>query len=183
MKRAWLLTVVGAAALCTTGCGQTVPVEGAPRPDASIMSFGEEARWTATIQQVNQVRFNAPDSARDRSYGSLQWTQADAPARSTVNLAFTYTGSERELSWAILFGKCGTASMTVLPRSSFPELDTGGGGSAKVNATLTLEFPNNGHVPLRDLQRSHWRSRIAHRKWRPEVRRRLATLAVICSRR
>lgn len=143
-----LTTFAAAAALGLTACSKTVPVEGAPRPSASV-SPGERT-WTTTIQQVDQSRFNAPDSTRDRSHGSAQWSRGDGPTLSRVNLVFQYGGTERDLSWAILFGNCGNASLPVLPLSAFPELDVTGAGRARFDATLSVELPTSGtfHIDI-----------------------------------
>ena len=148
MKHAILVSVLLGGALGVTACSGAVPVQGAADPASASSSDGP--RWTATIQTVRQDRFNHPDSIRDKSYGSAQWARGDGPAQSKVNLVFTYAGSERDLSWAILFGNCGTASLPVIPRSSFPELDVSGGGSARVSAALAVELPTSGayHIDI-----------------------------------
>ena len=143
------LAALGIAAIGITACSNAVPVTGAPGPAALVASSGEP-RWTTVIQQVAQSRFNAPDSSRDRSYGSAEWTRGSGPAESKVNLAFTYSGPERDLSWAILFGRCGSATLTLVPKSSFPELEVAGGGKAQLNATLSVELPTSGiyHIDI-----------------------------------
>ena len=107
-------------------------------------------RWTTTLQQVNEGKFDRPDSTRDRSFGSVSWTEGPSPAISRVRLSYTHGGPERDLSWAILFGRCGTASMPVAARSNFPELDLSGGGKADAEITLALELPKSGvyHVDV-----------------------------------
>lgn len=149
MKHGMVWAALGIAALGITACSSTGPVTGAPSPVASAGLSGEP-RWTTTIQQEAQSRFNAPDSSRDRSYGSAEWRRGNGPTLSNVNLAFSYSGPERDLSWAILFGRCGSASLTVLPRSSFPELEVSGGGKAQLNATLSIELPTSGlyHIDI-----------------------------------
>lgn len=149
MKHGMFLATLGAGALGITACSHTVPIEGAAQPAASVSS-SREPKWTTSIKSVDQNRFNVADSTRDRSYGSAHWSRGDAPTRSRVNLVFAYAGPERDLSWAILFGSCGSASLPVIPRSIFPELDVSGGGSAKVSATLSLEFPTSGtyHIDI-----------------------------------
>ena len=143
MKHAMLLATFVAGALSLTGCSHTVPANGASRATASVLPL-RDAKWTASVQSVNQSRFGATDSTRDKSYGSAEWTRGDGPGLSTVNLAFTYTGPEHDLSWAILFGRCGSASLPLIPISNFPELEVAGGGRTQVTATLPLEFPTSG---------------------------------------
>lgn len=126
-----------------------VPIYGVANFAAAVSPSGEP-RWTANIKSVSQFRFNAADSTRDRSHGSAQWNRGDGPAFSSVSLAFTYAGTERGLSWAILFGSCGNSSLPVIPMSTFPELDVSGGGRAQITATISLEFPTSGayHIEI-----------------------------------
>jgi hypothetical protein len=149
MKHGMFLATLGAGALGLTACSQTVPMNGAAEPAASVSSLREPG-WTASIKSVTESHFNVADSTRDRSYGSAQWSRGDRPTLSRVNLAFSYGGTERELSWAILFGSCGTASLPLIPISNFPELEVGGGGHAQVDATLSLELPTSGtyHIDI-----------------------------------
>lgn len=153
MKKAILLATVCAGLIGVSGCARTVPVErasGAPGPVTSVQASAQ-SRWTASIQPVSQEsRFNVPDSSRDRSYGTAQWRQGELPTLSRVTLAFDYAGPERDLSWAILFGPCGSASLPVIPRTQFPELDVSGGGSAQVTATLSVTLPTSGayHIEI-----------------------------------
>jgi hypothetical protein len=65
-----------------------------------------------------------------------------------VHIQFTYTGPERDLSWAILYGNCGAASMMVMPLSGFPEIDLSAGGTAEINAQISTEFPVSGQYRL-----------------------------------
>jgi hypothetical protein len=82
------------------------------------------------------------------AYGSASWRLGDGPEVSVVDLSFTYGGTERELSWAILFGRCRSASLPILPVSSFPEIDFTGGGTIRVQAKLSLELPTTGQYHL-----------------------------------
>lgn len=153
MRHAILVGVLLGGALGVTACSGSVPVQGGADPASASSSGGP--RWTANIRTVYQDRFNAPDSVSDKSYGSAQWTRGDAPAQSVVNLVFTYAGAERDLSWAILFGNCGTASLPVIPRSSFPELDVSGGGAARASATIAVELPALGAYHINIYRNRH----------------------------
>lgn len=145
MKRGMILSALGAGALSVAACSASVPVQGAGDPSAaSSVSSSREPRWTAIIQNVAQTRFNMADTTRDRSYGSAQWSPDNRPTLSRVSVVFNYGGTERELSWAILIGNCGSASLPVIPISNFPELEVGSGGHAQLEAPLTLEFPISG---------------------------------------
>ena len=149
MNHGMFQAAVAIAAVVIAGCSSAGPASGAGG-SAALASSSGEPRWTTTIQQVAQTRFNAPDSSRDRSYGSAEWSRGNAPAESKINVAFTYSGPERDLSWAILFGRCGSASLTLLPKSSFPELEISGGGKAQLSATLSVELPTSGlfHIDI-----------------------------------
>jgi len=147
MKQRMLLATLGAGALGLAGCAHTVPVEGAATPSASV-SASDGGRWSTSIQSVTQNRGDVGQSTRDKSYGSAQWTAGSGPRISNVNLVFTYAGTERDLTWAILSGSCGTAPLPLIPGSSFPELNVGGGGRAQVNAVLPLDLPTSGTYHL-----------------------------------
>jgi hypothetical protein len=149
MKHGMFLATLGAGALGLIACSPAVPVSGAANPAASVSSSAEP-RWTTSIQPVTLTHFNVQDSTSDRGYGSAQWSRGDIPALSRVNLVFTFAAAQRNLSWAILFGTCGSASLPLIPVSSFPELEVGAGGRAEVSATLSLEFPTSGtyHIEI-----------------------------------
>ena len=100
--------------------------------------------WTTRFRSVAPTHLDSGDSTRHSSYGTADWSPGDARALSKLHVKFTYSGRETELSWAILYGTCGTASLPVIPMSNFPELDLSAGGSTEVNTTLTLEFPLSG---------------------------------------
>lgn len=152
MKHRMLLATIGVAAMSNLACAHSVPVSGAPSASAGVSNgppAGFEPKWSAVIRAVAQNRFNAPDSTRTTNYGSFQWTPGDIPSRSNVNLVYNYSGSERDLSWAILFGNCGSATLPLLPMSNFPELEVTA-GQANFNSVLTLELPVSGeyHVEV-----------------------------------
>ena len=55
MRQKLFLAAFGAGAIgLLAGCAKTVPVEGAPPPDASTATTVSGARWTANIQSVTQ---------------------------------------------------------------------------------------------------------------------------------
>jgi len=146
MKSAIILAAIGAGVLA---CSATAPVKGPGEPAGSVSS-GRGPAWTASIRGVTQSRFNVPDSSREKSYGSLRWSPGNPPTLSTVNLVFSYGGSERELSWAILFEGCGSASLPLNPISTFPELEVGNSGHVELNVTLSLQLPPSGayHIEI-----------------------------------
>ena len=118
---------------------------------AESLSAQKPPKWSASVQSVREDRINtAPDSVREKSFGTVQWTPGAGPTMSNVNLTFSYTGPERDLSWAILYGTCGSASLPVVPLATFPELNVGGNGRGQVNGTIAIEFPVRGtyHVDI-----------------------------------
>jgi hypothetical protein len=154
MRIAVFVVAVSAGTLGIGACSATVPTKGAGGPSGSVSSV-REPTWTASIRGVNASRYIVPDSSRERSYGSARWSAGNPPTLSSVNLEFSYGGRERELSWAILYGACGTASLPVNPISTFPELEVGSSGRVEVNATLSVQLPTSGayHIEIyRDRQ-------------------------------
>ena len=118
---------------------------------AESLSAQKPPKWSASVQSVREDRINiSPDSVREKSFGSAQWTPGAGPTQSNVNLTFTYTGPERDLSWAILFGTCGIASLPVVPLSTFPELNVAGNGRGQINGTIAIDLPVTGtfHVDI-----------------------------------
>lgn len=149
MKQRMFLATLGAGALGLAACAHTVPVEGSATPAASVSAAGG-GKWTTNIQSVTQNRGDVAQSTRDRSYGSAQWTRGDTPRLSAVNVVFTYAGTERDLSWAILAGSCGTAALPLIPLANFPELNVGSGGRAQITTALPIDLPAIGtyHIDI-----------------------------------
>jgi hypothetical protein len=150
MKRTFVATL-SAGALALTACAHNVPVEGTATPASSVStSSSGEGRWTSRITSVTQNRGDVAQSTRDNSYGSAEWTHGAGPTISTVNLTFTYAGSERDLNWAIVTGSCGMAALPLIPISNFPELHIGSGGRAQVTVTLPIDLPASGtyHIDI-----------------------------------
>lgn len=142
MRRSILVLALGAVSLGTAGCSHSVPATDAREPSSAVSSSGP--RWATRFRSVAPTHLNTSDSTRRLNYGIAEWTPGSAKMLSSLHLKITYTGPENELSWAILYGTCGTASLPVIPLSSFPEIDLRAGGNAEVSATVTLEFPLSG---------------------------------------
>ena len=135
MRYPLLLATLGAATLVSSAFAQNPPL------------------WKSTLRMVQEDRISdSPDSVRTHgsAFGSAVWTYGDDPSNSVVELTFNYGGKERDLSWAILFGRCRSASLPIAPLSSFPELNMTGGGPVHVTATLATELPHRGqyHVEI-----------------------------------
>jgi len=150
MNRRVFLVSPGVILLIAVGCAQSAPATGAISPAASVAMSGR-ARWTTSLRSLSESRIAAPlDSGRNRSFGSAVWTPGENPASSRVDLNLAYGGAEPDLSWAILYGRCGSASLPVVAKSNFPELDVRGGGIVKASVSLALEFPTTGayHIEI-----------------------------------
>lgn len=150
MRHRMLLTTISVAAMTATGCSHSAPVSSAPSASAGVSATarpGYEPKWSAVIRAVTQNKFSAPDSTRNTNYGSIQWSRGDIPSRTNVNLTYNYAGSERDLSWAILFGNCGAATVPLMPLSNFPELEVTA-GQASFNSVLSLELPVSGEYHI-----------------------------------
>lgn len=143
MKHGILMLALGAATLALAACAHSGTVDGTRQP-LSAISPDAGPRWTTRFRNVAPTHLDSGDSTRHSSYGTAEWTPGNARALSKLHVKFTFTGPEHDLSWAILYGTCGTASLPVIPLSNFPELDLSAGGSVEMNTTLTLEFPLSG---------------------------------------
>jgi len=107
--------------------------------------------WSARIKMVHEDRVNeSVDSVRaiGGTFGSASWRQGETATLSVVDLTFTYGGMERELAWGIFVGRCRSASVPIVPISSFPEIEFTGGGAARVEAQLSFELPRTGQYHL-----------------------------------
>jgi hypothetical protein len=133
MRHRVFLAMLAAASLVVTGFTQRPP------------------RWSASVKMVHEDRVNeSVDSVRGigTSSGSATWRQGETPTLSVVDLTFTYGGTERELAWGIFLGRCRSASMAIVPISSFPEIELTGGGAVRVQAQLSFELPKSGQYHL-----------------------------------
>jgi hypothetical protein len=129
MRHRLLLAMLGAALLAVTGFTQKGP------------------KWSASIKMVHEDRLNENvDSVRGigGTFGAASWRQGETPTISVVDLTFTYGGMERELAWGIFVGRCRSASVSIVPISSFPEIELTGGGGVRVQAQLSFELPKSG---------------------------------------
>jgi hypothetical protein len=149
MNQRLFLATLGAGVLGLAACAHNVPVEGAT-PSSSVAATPGAGRWSGRISSVTQNRADIAQSTRDNSYGQADWTPGDGPTLSTVNLVFTYAGTERELSWALVAGSCGVAALPLIPLSNFPELSIGSGGRGQVTASLPIDLPSTGayHIDI-----------------------------------
>src|SRR4051812_44412009 len=118
MKQRTFVATLSAGALALTACAHNVPVEGGSTPAASVSTTPGAGRWNARITSVMQNRGDVAQSTRDNSYGSADWTPGAGPTLSTVNLTFTYSGTERDLSWALVAGSCGMAALPLIPMAN-----------------------------------------------------------------
>lgn len=143
MRRHFTFAIAfGALSLVTMACSHSAPQTNAIDPVSSLSSAGP--RWTTRFRNIAPSSLDRGDSTRHTSYGTAEWTPGSAKPLSNLHLKFSYTGGENDLSWAILYGPCGTASLPVIPLSNFPEIDLRAGGNAEINTTITLEFPFSG---------------------------------------
>jgi len=153
MKSTTVLMVSLVASIGVAACSANAP------PNSSIATANSvgpapQPRWTGNIRAIVIDKLNESDStSSQRNYGSrgsLTWTTGATPALSNATIDFTYSGSERELTWGIFFGPCGNASLPVVSLSVFPELDMSSGGHTQVVAALSYELPLTGafHVEV-----------------------------------
>ena len=145
-----LFAALGVGAASLTACAHSVPAGGSASAPSGDVSMAAGPRWTARLASVMQSRGDIRQSTQDKSYGSAEWRDGDAVSLSKVDLVFTYSGNERDLSWAILPGACGSASLPLLPLSNFPELNLVSGGRAQITVTLPIDLPVAGtyHIDI-----------------------------------
>ncbi len=145
MKDLVIRSAVVAAVLVFAACSHS-----APNPDfATPLALEANGRWTANIKPATQDRLSARDSTGGRSFGAAEWVQGKTPTTSSVFITFTYAGAEHDLSWAILFGACSSASLPVAPISNFPEIDVStNGGRGQASVSLSVELPTSGEYHI-----------------------------------
>jgi hypothetical protein len=147
-QRAFLTSLV--IFLGVVACSQTVANTGGPKTAASASVTTDKARWTGNFRSIGGERASLTDTTREKSYGTVRWTPSAVPTQSVIDLSFNYGGTERELSWSILLGACGAATLPVVPMSILPELELNGVGAVKLTATLNTEMPTSGtyHIDI-----------------------------------
>lgn len=141
----FLVIFLGVAA-----CSQAVATGGGVRTSETESVGTGNARWTGSFRSIGGERASLTDTTRERSYGTVRWTPSGVATQSVIDLSFNYGGTERELSWSILLGACGAATLPVVPMSILPELELNGVGAVKLTATLNTEMPSSGtyHIDI-----------------------------------
>ena len=141
----FLVIFLGVAA-----CSQAVATGGGVRTSETESVGTGNARWTGSFRSIGGERASLTDTTRERSYGTVRWTPSGVATQSVIDLSFNYGGTERELSWSILLGACGAATLPVVPMSILPELELNGVGAVKLTATLNTEMPTSGtyHIDI-----------------------------------
>ncbi|MGH9422377.1 MAG: hypothetical protein ACRD3J_20540 [Thermoanaerobaculia bacterium] len=141
------------AAVGISACAANAP----PNPsNATLQAVGEppQPKWTGTIRATIIDKLDEADTTSTQrnygSHGSLTWTHGATPALSNATIDFTYSATDRELTWGIFFGPCGSATLPVVSLSVFPELEMSSGGHTQVVAALSTELPVSGafHVEV-----------------------------------
>lgn len=141
-----LLTLAGCS-LVAAACAKSVPVENAPAPSTAAVVVPAEARWTATLNPVQERTAEIRQASTNRARGSFVMTQGDNPGWSKVSLNFnSNSGSSGNTtaSWAIIPGSCGSDAQPILPISAFPTIELGGSGSGQVTSQIHVEFLPSG---------------------------------------
>jgi hypothetical protein len=143
----FVLTFAAAAGIAA--CAST-PTAKSSVATAQVPGDAPQPRWSGNIRAIVTDKLNEGDSTRERSYGTLLWTPGATSAQSTVKIDFNYSGSARELTWAIFYGPCGNASLPIVTLSDFPELEMSNGGRTSVVAAISTDLPTTGafHVEI-----------------------------------
>lgn len=129
-------------------CAKSVPVENAPAPAAASVSAPAEARWTSTLNPVQERTAEIRQATTNRARGTFVMTEGDNPGWSKVTLNFnSNSGSSGNstATWAIVPGSCGSDAAPILPISTFPVMELGGSGSATVTSQIHWDFPMTGN--------------------------------------
>lgn len=133
--------------LVSAACAKTVPVDNAPPPSPASVAAPAEARWTSTLNPVQERTAEIRQTTTNRARGSFVLTRGDQPGWSKVTLNFNSNsgaGSNSTASWAIVPGSCGSDAAPVLPVSAFPVMELGGSGSAQITSQIHWDFPLTG---------------------------------------
>ncbi len=133
--------------LVSAACAKTVPVENAPAPSSASVAAPAEARWTSTLNPVQERTAEIRQTTTNRARGSFVLTRGDQTGWSKVILNFSSNSggnTNSTASWAIVPGSCGSDAAPVLPVSAFPIMDLGGGGTAQISTQIHWEFPVAG---------------------------------------
>jgi hypothetical protein len=153
MTRTTSLLILLVASLGLAACSTNAPPNGSIAT-AHSMDQPPQPRWTGNLRATIIDKLNESDTASSQrnygSRGSVVWTYGSTAALSNATMDFTYSGSERALTWGIFFGPCGNASLPIVSLSTFPELEMSSGGHTRVIAALSYELPLTGafHVEV-----------------------------------
>lgn len=117
-----------------------------------------KARWTGNIrprdQQTGKAMF---DFYASKLSGSVSVTPAEGELhQTTIYVLLSSDGSNgpaadnRNVSWGLVVGRCGTAVPPVLPVTTFRPVELSSNGRGEVTATIPFEFPTAGeyHVDV-----------------------------------
>jgi hypothetical protein len=137
-RRIVVLTVAGVlASACASSPGASSG-DSVPEPVAAW-----SGSFTATQERSGRL---TPTVTRQAS-GTVRLRRSERDAtRTSVSLVVTTSIQEAAaLRWAVLPGRCGSASIPLLGHEQFPPLEMGSAGRGQIEIDLPMELPQSGN--------------------------------------
>lgn len=108
---------------------------------ASSSSSSGPLRWSGDFRNGGgySSAILSPGTPADAAgYGNVVLTpEANVPDRTRVDLSVSVRlADEKQLGWAVLMGRCGSAPAPVTGLNEFPIIDVGNNGTGSVRAVL-----------------------------------------------
>ena len=153
-RRAFVLSallVVG----CKSGSGGGDSSAPAPASAASgsagATASGEapSLRWYGNLTPQTQRTGELAPRSNIKAFGNVELLPAaEGTNRTRVRIVLTAPVENRNFSWAILTGRCGTASTPMLSVDMFPPIEVTANGRGQQDVTIPLQFPGEGTYHL-----------------------------------
>lgn len=150
------LPVVVAATMVSVACssgGSASTASTTPEPGTSrtekIVAQAEAAsmHWTGSFQPVQQQTGSMAPRGSSRVFGNVTLSQSPASAnrtRARISVS-TQLKDTRQLRWALVTGRCGSADIPVLGVEQFPEITMSSSGRGELDSEVPVLLPQKGN--------------------------------------
>lgn len=160
MRRSPLLFVT-LAATAVAGCAARSASSSQPETVPEAMSSTADVgpvRWAGNLRPAHQRSGSAiAPSSQNKSYGTVSLTVSPhSQNRTRAEITLTVPlQSATELRWAILPGRCGSASLPMAGFEQFPVLEMSSNGRGQLDAEIPMTLPATGTYHVNIYWRGH----------------------------
>lgn len=121
----------------------------ASSPSASSGDSAPEpvAAWSGSFTATQERTGRAAPTRLQQASGTVRLRRSERdPNRTAVALVVTTSVQDAAaLRWAVLPGRCGSATIPLLGHEQFPPLEMGSMGRGQIEIELPLELPQSGN--------------------------------------